>query len=45
MQTTLVALSPESGKSLPPGISFAELQKVVGFPDYWTKETKYQVGD
>ena len=37
MQTTLVALSPESGKSLPPSISFAELQKVVDFPDYWTK--------
>ena len=43
MQTTLAALRPESGKSLPPSISFAELQKVVGFPDYWTQETKYQV--
>ena len=43
MQTTLAALRPESGNSLPPSISFAELQKVVGFPEYWTQETKYQV--
>jgi 2-methylisocitrate lyase-like PEP mutase family enzyme len=43
MQTALVALRPESGTSLPPSISFAELQKVVGFPDYWTQEAKYQV--
>jgi hypothetical protein len=43
MQTALAALRPESGKSLPPSISFAELQKVVGFPGYWTQETKYQV--
>ena len=43
MQTALAALRPESGKSLPPSISFAELQKVVGFPGYWTQEIKYQV--
>jgi 2-methylisocitrate lyase-like PEP mutase family enzyme len=43
MQTTLAALRPESGNSLPPSISFTELQKVVGFPEYWTQETKYQV--
>ena len=43
MKTTLAALRPESGNSLPPSISFAELQKVVGFPEYWTQETKYQV--
>jgi 2-methylisocitrate lyase-like PEP mutase family enzyme len=43
MQTALAALRPESGKSLPPSISFAELQKVVGFPEYWALETKYQV--
>jgi 2-methylisocitrate lyase-like PEP mutase family enzyme len=45
MQTTLAALRPENGKSLPPSISFAELQKVVGFPEYWTEEAKYQVGE
>ena len=43
MQTTLAALRPESGKNLPPSISFAELQKVVGFSEYWIQETKYQV--
>jgi len=43
MQTALAALRPEGGKSLLPSISFAELQKVVGFPEYWTQETKYQV--
>jgi 2-methylisocitrate lyase-like PEP mutase family enzyme len=43
MQTALAALRPESGNSLPSSISFAELQKVVGFPEYWTQETKYQV--
>ena len=26
----------------PPAISFTDLQGVVGFPDYWAKETKYQ---
>jgi 2-methylisocitrate lyase-like PEP mutase family enzyme len=45
MQATLAALRPENGKNLPPSISFAELQKVVGFPDYWQRETKYQAGD
>jgi 2-methylisocitrate lyase-like PEP mutase family enzyme len=44
MQATLAALRPESGKS-PPSISFAELQKVVGFPEYWALETKYQVSE
>jgi hypothetical protein len=28
-----------------PSISFLELQNVVGFPDYWQRETKYQVKD
>jgi hypothetical protein len=45
MQTTLAALRPESGTSLPPSISFAELQKLVGFPQYWALETKYQVSE
>jgi 2-methylisocitrate lyase-like PEP mutase family enzyme len=45
MQTALAALRPESGKSLPPSISFAELQKLVGFPEYWALETKYQVSE
>jgi 2-methylisocitrate lyase-like PEP mutase family enzyme len=45
MQATLAALRAEHGKILPPSISFAELQKVVGFPDYWQRETKYQARD
>jgi hypothetical protein len=43
MQAALAALRTGSGNNLPPSISFAELQKVVGFPDYWTQEAKYQV--
>ena len=45
MQATLAALRPETGRSLPPSISFIELQKIVGFPDYWTSETKYKVSE
>ena len=26
----------------PPTISFTDLQSVVGFPDYWSRETRYQ---
>jgi 2-methylisocitrate lyase-like PEP mutase family enzyme len=43
MQATLEAL--RSGLDKPAGISFLELQNVVGFPDYWRRETKYQVKD
>ena len=42
MQNTLAALRPESNLPQPPAISFTDLQSVVGFPDYWSKETKYQ---
>jgi hypothetical protein len=45
MQAALAALRPENKKALPPSISFAELQQVVGFPDYWERETKYKAGD
>ncbi len=45
MQATLAALRAKNGTTLPPSISFAELQKVVGFPDYWQRETKYQARD
>ena len=33
------------GVPQPAAISFSELQAVVGFPDYWRRETKYQVKD
>jgi 2-methylisocitrate lyase-like PEP mutase family enzyme len=45
MQAALAALRPESKKAFPPTVSFAELQQVVGFPDYWERETRYKVSD
>jgi hypothetical protein len=42
MQATLRALQPGSTAQPPPAISFADLQGVVGFPDYWERETRYQ---
>jgi 2-methylisocitrate lyase-like PEP mutase family enzyme len=45
MQATLTALRPNSKTPQPPAISFSDLQGVVGFPDYWSRETKYQARD
>ncbi len=46
MQSTLAALrQPDVGNNLPPSISFLELQKVVGFPEYWERETRYKTND
>lgn len=45
MQATLGALRPGSTKAPPPAVSFTELQNVVGFPDYWKREARYQVKD
>ena len=45
MQATLTALRPESNVPQPAAVSFSELQAVVGFPDYWRSETKYQIKD
>ena len=42
MQNTLAALRPGSAVTQPPAISFTDLQGVVGFPDYWSRETRYQ---
>ena len=42
MQATLDALKPGSTVAPPEAISFTDLQGVVGFPDYWSGETKYQ---
>jgi 2-methylisocitrate lyase-like PEP mutase family enzyme len=42
MQATLVALRPGATALQPPSISFTELQGVVGFPDYWDRETRYK---
>ena len=42
MQGTLAALRPGAAATPPPAVSFTDLQKVVGFPDYWDRETRYQ---
>jgi 2-methylisocitrate lyase-like PEP mutase family enzyme len=42
MQATLEGLKPGSKTPQPPAISFGDLQGVVGFPDYWSRETRYQ---
>jgi len=46
MQSTLAALrQPDAGQNLPTSISFVELQKVVGFPDYWEREARYKADE
>ena len=42
MQATLEGLWPGSKTPQPPTMSFTDLQSVVGFPDYWSRETRYQ---
>ena len=45
MQAALAALKPDGKVPLPPSISFAELQQLVGFPDYWQRETRYKASE
>jgi len=45
MQAALATLLPESNKAFPPSILFTELQQVVGFPDYWERESRYKTND
>jgi 2-methylisocitrate lyase-like PEP mutase family enzyme len=45
MQAALTGLRPGAAVPLPPSISFAELQTLVGFPDYWDRETRYKAND
>src|SRR5262249_44662432 len=42
MQATLRALRPGSTAAPTAAISFADLQGVVGFPEYWEREVRYQ---
>jgi 2-methylisocitrate lyase-like PEP mutase family enzyme len=42
MQATLAALHPGATTPQPPSVSFSDLQRVVGFPEYWSRETLYQ---
>jgi 2-methylisocitrate lyase-like PEP mutase family enzyme len=45
MQATLAALKPDAATAAPPGVTFAELQNIVGFPDYWEREIRYRAND
>jgi 2-methylisocitrate lyase-like PEP mutase family enzyme len=41
MQASLLALSTP-GTPAPPTVTFTDLQKIVGFPEYWENETRYR---
>jgi 2-methylisocitrate lyase-like PEP mutase family enzyme len=45
MQAALAALHPGSDMAQPPSISFSALQRMVGFPEYWEREARYQSSD
>ncbi len=45
MQAALAALRPDAAVQQPPSVTFAELQRIVGFPDYWDREGRYKVKD
>ncbi len=41
IQQAIAALQPNSNASQPPQVTFEELKKVVGFPEYYENETRY----
>ena len=41
MQQAIAALQPNSNMQQPPQVTFEELKKVVGFPDYYKNEERY----
>jgi len=45
MQATLASLPGDAVASAPSGVTFAELQRIVGFPDYWEREIRYRAND
>lgn len=45
MQAALAALKSDGKALLPPSIAFADLQQLVGFPDYWQRETRYKANE
>jgi 2-methylisocitrate lyase-like PEP mutase family enzyme len=45
MQSSLEALKPGTDVKLPPFVNFPELQKIVGFPDYWEREVRYKAAE
>jgi 2-methylisocitrate lyase-like PEP mutase family enzyme len=44
MQAALASLRPGNAAA-PAMVSFQELQKIVGFPAYWERETQYRAAD
>ncbi len=45
MQATLEALRPGAKLAMPPAVGFDDLQKIVGFPEYWAREDAYKTKD
>ena len=45
MQTALRALQPGAVAPVPPSVSFTELQHIVGFPEYWDRETRFRAAE
>ena len=46
MQATLAALrNPGNQAAAAATVPFRELQRIVGFPDYWDRETRYKSND
>ncbi len=45
MQAALAALKSGAPADFPRSITFAELQQIVGFPDYWERETRYSTAN
>lgn len=45
MQATLAALRPNAKVAMPPAIGFDDLQKIVGFPEYWDREAAYKTNE
>jgi 2-methylisocitrate lyase-like PEP mutase family enzyme len=41
MQQAIAALQPNANAPQPPQVTFEELKKVVGFPDYYAREERY----
>jgi 2-methylisocitrate lyase-like PEP mutase family enzyme len=45
MQQTLEALKPDSKVAMPAAVGFDDLQKIVGFPEYWDREAAYKASE
>jgi 2-methylisocitrate lyase-like PEP mutase family enzyme len=45
MQQAIAALQPDTNAPQPPQVTFEELKKAVGFPDYYAREERYLAAD